>query len=59
MAEAVKNPEYSDNQVCTTSEMSSHRQPPQEMPLDRDSRKGIAPHELPATSRLRRPGSAI
>ncbi|KAF6222241.1 hypothetical protein HO133_001327 [Letharia lupina] len=59
VAEAVKNPEYSDNQVCTTSEMSSHRQPPQEMPLDRDSRKGIAPHELPATSRLRRPGSAI
>ena len=59
VAEAVQNPEYSDNQVCMTSEMSSDRQPPQEMPLDRDSRQGIAPHQLPATSRLRRPGSAI
>ena len=59
MAEAAQSPTYSDNQVYAKSEMSSDRQPPQELPLDRDSGQGIAPYEMPATPRLRRPGSAL
>ena len=59
MAESVKNSTYSDNLVYIKSEMPSDRQPPQEMPLDRDSRQDIAPYEMPATPRLRKPGSAM
>ncbi|CAD6584213.1 MAG: hypothetical protein ASARMPRED_001632 [Alectoria sarmentosa] len=58
-AQAVQNPTYSDNQVYAKSEMPSDRQPPQELPLDKDSGQGIAPYEMPATPRLRRPGSAL
>ena len=59
MAEAVKNPTYSDNQVYMKLEMPSDTQPLQEMPLDRNSRQEIVAYEVPATPRLRRPGSTI
>lgn len=48
-----------NNLGYTKPEMSSERQPPQEMPLDRDSSQGIPPHEMPSTPRLRRQNSAI
>lgn len=52
-AEAVKVPKYSDNEGYMKSEMPADNQPPQELPLDRDSGHGLAPHEMPSTPRVR------
>lgn len=51
MAAAVKMPTYSDNEGYIKSEMPADNQPPQELPLDRDSGQGLAPYELPAALR--------
>ena len=48
-----------DSAKYTGLEMPSDGQPPQEMPLDRDSNQGIPPYEMPGTPRLRRPDSAM
>lgn len=58
-AKVVKVPAYSDEPMYMKPELPSDRQPPQEMPLDRDSGQNIAPYEMPATPRLCRPGSAL
>ena len=42
-----------NSSVYTKSEMAADTQPPQEMPLDRDSGQGVAPYEMPGTPRFR------
>ena len=48
-----------NSSVYAKSEMATDRQPPQEMPVDRDSGHGLLPVEMPGTPRLRGSGSVL
>ena len=59
VTEAVKEPSYSGSGIHMISEMASDSQPPQEMPLNKDSKQDVPLYELPATRGLRRPESRL
>lgn len=44
--EAIKDSVYSDNSTYLKPEMPSDRQPPLEMPLERDTGYSVAPYEM-------------